>query len=303
MKTITLSLFMLISFVCYSYAQLVKDPCYAGTSYPNDSDSLDLLITNYLNNQNHILRDSQIKVLIVPHYPPAWELTALGFKQISGYTPNTVVLICNFHGIPFDGVAIDNSDFWRTPFGEIPVNRELAKRLVSSSDKIIFNSSVFKEDWTIELLLPFLQKVLQNDFNILPILFGDDLKIGSELSNNFTIVSNLLTKNLNSNDLVIISNDMAHDFTGDFISEETDKRLLPIIEGGDVEELIEFQKDYNKNKKLHSNVISCGIDGIKAGLEYFNNIGGGEIKTLDYGNTDIDGYYVGFATILMCQSR
>jgi AmmeMemoRadiSam system protein B len=129
------------------------------------------------------------------------------------------------------------------------------------------------------------------------------LKIGSELSNNFTIVSNLLTKNLNSNDLVIISNDMAHDFTGDFISEETDKRLLPIIEGGDVEELIEFQKDYNKNKKLHSNVISCGIDGIKAGLEYFNNIGGGEIKTLDYGNTDIDGYYVGFATILMCQSR
>jgi len=303
MKTLILSLFFIQFFVCDSYSQLVRNAYYAGKSYPNDADSLNFLISDYLSNQDLIVKDCEIKVLILPHYPPAWELTALGFKQISGYTPNTVVLICNYHGKPFKGVAIDDSDFWRTPLGDIPVNRELANKLVSASNNIIFNSSVFKEDWTIELILPFLQNVLLNDYEILPILFGDGLKIGAELSDNFKILSNLLTKNLNIKDLLIISNDLAHDFSGDFVSEETDKRQLHIIEGGDVDKLIEFQKEYNKNKKLHGNVISCGIDGIKTGLDYFNNIGGGEVKTIDYGNTDIDGYYVGFATIVMSQGE
>lgn len=302
MKSIILSLFLILSFIGESYSQLVRNAYFAGKSYPNDADSLNLLISDYLSNQDLIAKDCEIKVLILPHYPPAWELTALGFKQISGYTPNTVVLMCNYHGEPFNGIAIDDSDFWRTPLGDIPVNRELANKLVSASKNIIFDSSIFKEDWTIELILPFLQNVLLNDYEILPILFGDGLKVGAEISDNFRILSNLLTENLNLNDLLIISNDMAHDFSGSFISEETDERQLHIIDGSDVDKLIEFQKEYNESKKLHGNVISCGIDGIKTGLDYFNNIGGGEINTIDYGNTDIDGYYVGFATIIMSQT-
>ena len=137
---------MIQSFFGNSYSQLVRNAYFAGESYPNDTDSLNLLISDYLRNQDFIINDSEIKVLIVPHYPPAWELTALGFKQITGYTPNTVVLLCNYHGEPFKGVAIDNSDFWRTPIGDIPVNTELAKKLVSANKNIIFNSSVFKED-------------------------------------------------------------------------------------------------------------------------------------------------------------
>jgi len=303
MRTTILSLLFIFFFVWESYSQLVRNPYYAGNYYPNNADSLNLLISDYIRNQDFIAKEGKIKVLIVPHYPQAWELTALGLKQISGYTPKTVVLLCNYHGMPFNGVAVDSSDFWRTPLGDIPVNRELANKLVSTNKNIVFNSSVFKEDWTIELVLPFLQNVLINDYEILPILFGDGLKTGAELSSNYRIVSDFFSENLNSYDLLIISNDMAHDFTGDFIFKATDNKQIQIIEGGDVDELIKFQKDYNMNEKLHGNVISCGIDGIKTGLDYFKNIGGGEIRTLDYGNTDIDGYYVGFATIIMSQNK
>jgi hypothetical protein len=54
---------------------------------------------------------------------------------------------------------------------------------------------------------------------------------------------------------------------------------------------------------MHGNVISCGIDGIKTGLDYFKEIGGGKIRTIGYGKSDIDGYFVGYASIIMFQSK
>ena len=289
-------------------SQVFREPTYAGQSYPNNADSLSILISNYIRNQERFSDVNDIKVLIVPHYPPAWNLTASGFKQIEGTNPKTVVLISNYHSgaegdKPFDGIAIDSSDWWRTPFSDIPLNRELADHLVNSDEKIIYNSSIFKEDWTIELLLPFLQTVINNNYKILPILFGNNPLIGGEINDDYKILSKNLKQYLKSSDIVIISNDMAHNFKGNYNSEESDQQLLRIIESGNCNALYQFQNHYLNLEEMHGNVISCGIDGIKTGLDYFKETGGGEIRIIDYGNSDIDGDFVGYASIIMYHSK
>jgi len=299
-------LFYLVSItVC---AQIIREPAYAGRYYPGDVDSLRILISNYIQSQERLSDVNHIKVLIVPHYPPGWNLTASGFKQIEGTNPETIVLISNYHSgaagdRSFDGIAIDSSDYWRTPISDIPLNRNLANYLVDSDEKIIYKPSIFREDWTIELLLPFLQTVVNDNYKILPILFGNNLLIGGEINDNYKILSNILSQHLKPSDIVIISNDMAHNFKGNYNCEESDRKLLSIIESGNCNALIEFQNHYLNLEEMHGNVISCGIDGIKTGLDYFKETGGGQIRAIDYGHSDIDGYFVGYASIIMFQSK
>ena len=289
-------------------AQIIREPAYAGRYYPNDADSLRILISNYIQSQERLSDVSHVKVLVVPHYSPGWNLTASGIKQIEDTNPQTIVLISNYHfGVvgdgSFDGIAIDSSDLWRTPISDIPLDRVLADYLVDSDKKIIYESSIFKEDWTIELLLPFLQTVLNNNYKILPILFGNNMLIGGEINDNYKILSNVLNRQLKSSDIVIISNDMAHNFKGNYNCEESDRKLIRIIESGNCSALIEFQNHYLNLDEMHGNVISCGIDGIKTGLDYFKETGGGNIRTIGYGNSEIDGYFVGYGSIIMYQPK
>jgi AmmeMemoRadiSam system protein B len=205
--------YLLLCVSLTTFSQVVREPHLAGISYPDNADSLCFLISGYLKNHKLVSETNDVKVLIVPHYPPAWDLTAYGFKQIEGCRPHTVVLISNYHydtlmSKPFDGIAIDSADFWRTPFSTIPVNRKLADKLVRSNEKIIFRSSIFGNDWTLEPLLPFLQTVLNKSFEILPILFGNDLRIGGEINDNYRILGEKLKRHLRPADLTYIMNEM-----------------------------------------------------------------------------------------------
>jgi AmmeMemoRadiSam system protein B len=152
-------------------------------------------------------------------------------------------------------------------------------------------------------LLPFLQSALNNSFEILPVLFGNDLRIGGEINDNYRILAEKLSRYLGPAYIIVISNDMAHDFKGNYCSEASDQQILKIIEDGNYEALDAMQKQYLDRAEMHGNVISCGIDGIKTGLAYFEKIGGGCIKTLGYGNTDKDGFFVGYGTMVMVKTK
>jgi len=78
-------------------SQNTRIPIWANQSYPGNPDSLKNLINNYLLDKNKIDESYKIKVLIVPHYPKAWDITANGIKQIENDKPRTVVIIGNRH--------------------------------------------------------------------------------------------------------------------------------------------------------------------------------------------------------------
>jgi AmmeMemoRadiSam system protein B len=64
--------------------------------------------------------------------------------------------------------AIDDSDFWETPLGEIAVDTELADRLVNQ--KLAVNdSSIHRGEHSIEVQVPFIQYLFP-DAQILPII-------------------------------------------------------------------------------------------------------------------------------------
>jgi AmmeMemoRadiSam system protein B len=64
--------------------------------------------------------------------------------------------------------ALSPADFWETPLGRVPIDREAVGRLLGELDFLTADERAHREEHSIEVQLPFLQTVL-DEFTFLPI--------------------------------------------------------------------------------------------------------------------------------------
>lgn len=258
----------------------IRGPAVAGQFYPADADTLKSKIEKYLEDVEGQEVMGQIKAVIVPHagYDFSAPVAAYSYKLLEGRSINTAVVICNSHSAYFSGIAIDESDAWETPLGLVPVDKDLAKKLVDASDKIKLDSNVHKDDHSIEVQLPFLQAVLLDGFKIVPILFGntDD--------DSYKGLAKALANNLGEDDLVIISTDLSH-YPSYNDANNIDKQTLEMIKLADVEKLEEHIKTIEKQNIPGEQTLCCGIDGVKTVMELYKLINWDKIEILKYANS------------------
>ncbi len=262
----------------------IRQPAVAGQFYPADARELRGVVNGYLKEAETsppplLIKEGNIKALIAPHagYVFSGPVAAHAYKELKGRKTETVVIIGNSHAAYFNGIAIDDSDAWRTPLGEVEVDKELAEKLMKMDGEVKFNSEAHRAEHSLEVQAPFLQLVLKDNFKIAPLLFGNAGEDG------YKKLAAALAKNLGDGDLVVISSDMSH-YPSYEDANKIDNETLKKIKEGSIEELEAHIAQVENKNISNEQTLLCGIDAVKTIME-LANILGWRAEILKYANS------------------
>lgn len=231
----------------------IREPRVAGMFYPSNKDELKKQINSYLDEVEGGETFENISGIISPHagYIYSGKTAAAVFKTIVGKTYKNVIVLSPSHREYFQGISVYSGDAYKTPLGEIPINKELRDKIVSESKLIYSGMDGHREEHALEVQLPFLQIVLSN-FHLVPIVIGDQSK------KNIDELANVLSKYVDENTLLVASSDLSHFYSKEEASIK-DNRVAEHINQFDIEEL---QCDFDSKR-----CEACGGGGIIALLK------------------------------------
>ena len=112
--------------------------------------------------------------LMVPHagYAYSGQICADAFRLASRYSFERVVILGTNHtASDFQGISIVDAGEFETPLGRIPVDEEIARKLLSIDKSVTADSRVHAREHSIEVILPFIQKVFPKA-KIVPVIIG-----------------------------------------------------------------------------------------------------------------------------------
>lgn len=151
----------------------VRFPAVAGYFYPDDARELKAAIVKYLEAARV---DGPVpKAIIAPHagylYSGPIAGTAYARLKPARGTVKRVVLLGPAHRVGFRGLALCSADFFDTPLGRIPVDKEAVERLRDMPQVSVLDAAHAREH-SLEVHLPFLQEAL-GGFSLVPLAVGD----------------------------------------------------------------------------------------------------------------------------------
>ena len=181
----------------------VKNCAVAGHFYPRQPAELRQLINSLLR-ANPQWGDKP-KAVIVPHAAPRFSgaIAALGFNRIRPFIHEfkRVVILGPAHRVAFNYVAALDADIWRTPLGDIAIDRHYTEQLISRK-RVQYLDQAHEEEHSIEVQLPFLQAIGLAQVPILPLVVG-----AAEPALTRHLIVDILS---DADNLLIISSDLSH---------------------------------------------------------------------------------------------
>jgi AmmeMemoRadiSam system protein B len=115
------------------------------------------------------------KALIVPHagYIYSGSTAAMAYASLVPLRQQIkrVVLLGPTHRVAVNGIAVPEASAFATPLGNIPLDLETIAQL-RDMPQIVFSDRVHAQEHSLEVHLPFLQRVL-NDFKLVPLAVGE----------------------------------------------------------------------------------------------------------------------------------
>ena len=163
------------------------------------------------------------------------------------------------------------SGYYRTPLGDVQVDEEMAKKIISlDPDRFRYHRQADEYEHSLEVQVPFLQVVLGNDWKIVPIVYGDaDIRTCA-------MVAQALAPNFDpSAHLIVASSDMSH-YHPYNTAVEMDKKALDFIVKLQLRELAEVLDS--------SQCELCGTGPVIT-LMILTEAYNGEAKLLKYANS------------------
>jgi len=257
------------------FAQEVKQPNVAGAFYPADAAELSQTIDKFLENAALEVLGGEVFALISPHagYGYSGQTAAYGYKQVRNKPYKTVVVIGPSHYFGFSGVSVYPEGVFRTPLGDLAIDKEFAQKLLYREKDIIFEPDAFKKEHSVEVQLPFLQKVLTG-FKIVPIVIGDCSFPTCQKLADLLKVAIGKRKDV----LVVASTDMYHGY--DYVETETiDNATLSCLKNMDAESLYYGLRE--------GRFQLCGGLGVVSSIILARGLGHDKLKVLNYTNSAI----------------
>ncbi len=265
----------------------VREPAVAGTFYPSDKAELSSMIEDFFGKVELPELDKYIRALIVPHagYIYSGQVAAYAYKALVGPSTDsgpikTVVLIGNSHQALFDGISVYEKGYYRTPLGDVEIDEDLAKKIIDSDEKISFREEVHQNEHSLEVQLPFLQKVLSaSGWKIVPIIMGNDKPATVD------ILTKALKDLIDDNTLLIASSDLSH-YPKYEDAQYSDNKVIEAILSGKIENLRETISELEGENIPNLQTCACGQGSIEVVMGLME---GKDIKLLKYANSgDVD---------------
>lgn len=154
---------------------VIREAAVAGQFYPGNAGELSTAIEQYLN-EAQSEPGPQPKAMIVPHagYIYSGTVAASAYARLRPYHDRItrVILLGPCHRIPVRGLALSGADFFRTPLGDVPLDKDIMTGLDPIAVEVFDDTHAFEH--SLEVHLPFLQTLL-DEFTLVPIVVGDPL--------------------------------------------------------------------------------------------------------------------------------
>ena len=200
----------------------VKLPSVAGMFYPADAATLAAEIDSFLR-QARPASGPPPKAIIAPHagYVYSGPVAANAYARLipAAERIRRVVVLAPAHRVPFRGIATSSADWFRTPLGDVPVDREAVEIALQFPQVHEFDGA-FEGEHALEVHLPFLQRVLKA-FSIVPFIVGD-----ADPSEVAEVLDALWD---GDETLIVVSSDLSH-YLDYFTAKERDAHTAQAIE-------------------------------------------------------------------------
>ncbi|KUO42556.1 MAG: hypothetical protein APZ16_02460 [Candidatus Hadarchaeum yellowstonense] len=228
--------------------------------------------------------------LVSPHagYMYSGPVAAHGFARIAeDGIPRSVVILGPNHTGAGSGVAIMTSGKWKTPLGEIEIDRELGEGIRLASEIIDVDHLAHAYEHSIEVQLPFLQHIFGNAFKMVPIcMMLQDEQTSLEVGD--AIAEAAVGKDV----LILASTDFTH-YEPQRSAVEKDKKVIEKIIKMDPSGVVRIVDE--------EGITMCGYGPVAAMLQAAKKLGAKKAELLKYATSgDTAGpmaQVVGYASI------
>jgi AmmeMemoRadiSam system protein B/AmmeMemoRadiSam system protein A len=277
----------------------VRNPAVAGQFYTADPRALKREIEQYLDETDTEPVTGDVVAIVSPHagYMYSGRVAAHGYGLVRGRRIETVVVIAPSHVEYFDFCSVFDGDAYRTPLGDIPIDREISAAIASKHDLVRLSSRghAFKAfgrgEHSLEVQLPFLQVAL-GEFELVAIVMGDQdydhvLALGEALGEALG----------GTNSLIVASTDLSH-----FHPDKQAKKL----DGAFMEALKSFDPGRLHRSLSGKGAEACGGGPTAAAMIAAKRLGAVSCEVLDYATsgdiTGDTGSVVGYVSAVMTRS-
>lgn len=179
----------------------------AGRWYPGEESALSKQVDDWLAQADAPSVSGKPVAVISPHagYQYSAATAAAGYRWLQGHSYKRVIVMAFSHGAPasYQGVDVPrNLKAYRTPLGDVPIDREVCDRLLNSPG-FVSVPGIDRDEHSLELQLPFLQRTLSR-FKLVPLLVG---RMSPE---NYARAAEAIVPWLDDNTLLVASSDFTH---------------------------------------------------------------------------------------------
>lgn len=247
-------------------SEIIREPAVAGQFYPEDKQELKQAINDFLKKIK--TQEKTPQILIVPHagYVFSGQITAYAFKQVQNKKFNKVILLGNSHQEQFSGLSLDNSDVWKTPLGQVKLDKETIKNLTQASKLIHTNSEIHLDEHSLEVEVPFLQQTLEKDFKLIPGLFGSDNNL-----DNLKDIAQTLAKIIDEQTLVVISTDLSH-YPNYEDAKTIDSKTIQAILNQDAEKFLNITQELQTQQIENLSTYACAWPAVATAILLSNEL-------------------------------
>jgi len=259
----------------------VRKPAVAGQFYPADPDELSSIIDEcYLHRLGPGRKPpapkgkADIVAVVCPHagYVYSGPVAAHSYLHVSSLPdPELIVVVApNHYGIG-SGVSTFKAGEWETPIGRMKVDSEAAAKLVELAGIVAFDPDAHRLEHSLEVQLPFLQKIYGEDVPLLPVSL-----VFQDIDTSRTIASALARVVRGKRAVLVASSDLTH-YEPAEVAKQKDTALIQQVLKMDVEGF------YSTLESL--NVTACGFGTIATVMETAESLGLKKAELLKYASS------------------
>jgi AmmeMemoRadiSam system protein B len=181
-------------------------PTVAGSWYPGQRAALERQLDALLSAATERPSAARLLALVVPHAGLIYSgaVAAGGFSHLAGRGYERVILIGPSHHAYFQGAALPGAAFYSTPLGQIPLDEEAIAQL-ERQPGIAIDDRPFLPEHCLEMEIPFLQRVLDPGWRLVPLLIG-----GGSSPAGCSLVASAVKPLTGAGTLVVVSTDFTH---------------------------------------------------------------------------------------------
>lgn len=257
-------------------APLIRPAAVAGSWYPGSRGALQQEVDALLA-QAHVPALADVVALISPHAGMMFSggVAAHAYRSVSGRKFDVVALVGPSHFVGFEGVAIYERGAFETPLGTLQIDEGVAAALMEASSLIRPHPPAHVREHSLEMQLPFLQRVV--DARIVPMV------IGYQTRATILDLARALAAALRGRAaLIVASTDLSHYFDAER-AEKLDGLVARFVGDFEPEALLAEFESYPEPER--GRYVACGGGAAIAAMLAARELGATGARVLKYAHS------------------